>query len=224
MKTTIVIPIYNEAKSLPVLLSQINGVKSETTQFLIVDNGSTDKSVRELLESESELWKSIRTDENLGFGGGILFGVLTSTTEFVGWMPGNLKIHPGEVIELLDRHPLFRNEVLKAARIGRSHLARAKTFIAGLIQSAILRERMFDSGGTPTVCQKTFVENLPNPPADYLFESFVLFQARKNKINVKRPPISYGKRTFGQSHWQRGFRSEIKLMRQIWRESKNWAK
>jgi glycosyltransferase involved in cell wall biosynthesis len=222
MTITIIVPIYNEVKSLPILLSLIDQTNSQNIHFLIVDNGSTDLDVPKLLLRHSDKWTAIRTDKNLGFGGGILFGVKSVKSGVVGWMPGNLKIDPQDVVNLLRNFQLGEGEILKAKRIGRSFLQQVKTFIAGLLQSVILKKQMFDSGGTPTICRKKFIIELRNPPLDYVFESFVLYQARKLKLKVIRPKIYYGKRLHGQSHWQRGIRSEILLMKRIWMAARGW--
>jgi hypothetical protein len=83
---------------------------------------------------------------------------------------------------------------------------------------------MQDSGGTPTICPKRFIESLKSPPTDYLFESYILHQAQLRKISIQRPAINYGQRKYGQSHWQRGIRSEVKLLILIWQNSKLWRK
>ena len=224
MKITLVVPIFNETESLPIFLDMVDEVKSMDIFFLLVDNGSTKVGVGEILSRESEYWSSIRTETNLGFGGGIQFGIHESSTEFVGWMPGNLKVDPREVVHVLGQQNLEKKQFLKATRTGRTINARIKTAFAGLVQSILLKSNMFDSGGTPTVCHRDFILGLNNPPNDYVFESYVLYNARRVGLKVTRPHISYGQRVFGQSHWQRGFRSEVALMKKIWVSSRAWGR
>ena len=222
MNLTIVVPVFNEIDSLPIFLDMIAEAKSSEIHFLLVDNGSTREEVSTILRRGSNYWSSLRTDTNLGFGGGILFGVGRSPTEFVGWMPGNLKVDPREVVQTLSCLKLEKMYLVKAKRTGRTTSANAKTAVLGLIQSVLLRSNMFDSGGTPTLCHKDFILGLNNPPTDYVFESYVLYKARVSGMGVLRPKISYGKRVFGESHWQRGLGSEIALMRRIWASSRSW--
>ncbi len=214
--------MFNEVKSLPKLLEILREVSSEETKFLLVDNGSSDPSVKDLLMENSDKWKSVRTETNLGFGGGILFGIASSETEYVGWMPGNLKIDPREVVQILELNLTAEVEFLKARRVSRRWVPRTKTFIAGMAQSLLLRTRLFDTGGTPTVCKRSFFSDLKDIPTDYVFESYIYFQARKKRLQIKRPEIHYGERSFGQSHWQRGLRSEIQLLRKILKSSRRW--
>jgi hypothetical protein len=81
---------------------------------------------------------------------------------------------------------------------------------------------MNDSGGTPTICCKDFISQLDNWPKDYVFESYVLFMAKERKLEIVRPPIHYGSRKFGNSHWQSGLKAEIKLMLSIIQQSRFW--
>ena len=219
---TVVVPIYNDRKSLEILLQEIEKSDFSEGTFLIVDNGSTDDSVlSQNLPSISNVL-FLRTEKNLGFGGGIKFGLENATTEWVGWMPGNLKVHPSR-LTVFDPIILSDNfDLIKAKRVGRSRQANFKTLLAGIIQSLILRCNMLDTGGTPTFIRRDYLEKLSNAPDDYVFESYVLYIARKLNFRISRPKVEYGERLFGQSHWQRGVNAEINLMRNIVRQSKTW--
>jgi hypothetical protein len=222
MKITMVVPIYDDFKSLQVLIKWIEETPADQISFLVVDNGSTDDRVSKLLSNSRGNWRGIRSDANLGFGGGILFGVSRAETEFVGWMPGNLKIDPRGIPDFLKAFSFSEKNIVKARRASRSKSARMKTILLGIAQSILLRTPMFDAGGTPTICSKEFLLSLPNPPQDYAFESFVLFKARKAKMKVNRPSIVYTVRKFGSSHWQKGLLSEITLFISIIKKSQKW--
>ena len=220
---TIVIPIFNEAKSLQVLLERINELQNRQFSFLIVDNGSTESNVHEVLTGSTQSgWTYVKAKANQGFGGGIVYGINYCTTEFIGWMPGNLKVDPREVIETFSKIDLEQFDLIKAKRVERKSLPRIKTWIVGLTQSIILRCNMFDSGGTPTICRRSFILGLEELPNNYIFESYVLYQARLLNHRVIRPRVAYGSRKFGTSHWQRGFASELRLTFEILRASLTW--
>ena len=220
---TVVIPIFNDSKSLGVLLNENENSNSTDGVFLIVDNGSTDNSVLELEDRSIQGVEIVRTEQNLGFGGGIKFGLNRATTEWVGWMPGNLKVHPSDLSLFRSTIDSDNFDLIKANRRGRSFQANVKTFGAGLIQSVILRKIMFDTGGTPTFIRRSFLPHIQDAPSDYVFESYVLFRAHKLKLRINRPKVPYGKRLFGQSHWQRGIKAEFRLMKSIVKQSKKWS-
>ena len=218
----IVIPVYNDFESLTELIKRIEWCRCEAISFLVVDNGSIDTRIWETLQRNGQNWSAVRTTTNLGFGGGILFGIQQSRNEWIGWMPGNLKIDPRDLENFISKIDFTRNILIKANRIHRTPSAKLKTLAAGMAQSLMLRESMFETGGTPTICRKEFVTSLDNPPLDYVFESYILYQARKHALEIVRPQIKYGPRLFGKSHWQSGLRSEVKLMLKIIRSASRW--
>lgn len=217
---TFVVPMYNDQQSLEVLHTKIRKAKIQDVKFLIVDNGSTTPLT--LPPETSDFISSIRTDQNLGFGGGVMFGFNHSHTEYVGWMPGNLKIFPEDLRKFLSLSELSPHKIIKATRINRPRGDALKTWIAGIIQSILLKRNMMDTGGTPTICHRDFLINLSNFPVDYTFESYILFRARENNMKIQRPPIRYRQRIYGTSHWQSGILTEIKLMIQIIKQSRRW--
>ena len=215
MKVTMVVPTYNDLESLTSLIKLIEEEKASSIDYLIVNNGSTNYKISQALHLKSDFWTSITLYENMGFGGGIVAGIEAAKTDWVGWMPGNLKIQPRDVKKLIDELQFRPNLFIKCRRVRSSRIAKLKTFTAGLIQSSLTGQNLFDTGGTPTICEKRFILKLMNLPNDYVIESRILYEARIHKLQILRPSIPYGKRIFGQSHWQRGIRSEARLMKAI---------
>ncbi len=218
----IVIPIYNDQKSAEILFKTIKENNKCGVKYVFVDNGSKIKLVL-ADESANNKIEIIRTDQNLGFGGGIQYGISKSESEFIGWMPGNLKIMPTDLDQYLSENLLKENEIIKFRRIGRSRKDYIKTWIAGILQSIVAKENMLDTGGTPTIAARKNVNKILPGPQGYEFESYVLFKFRKLKLKIKRPTISYGNRIYGTSHWQKGLKTEYLLMKKIIREIPNWS-
>ena len=51
MKLSIIVPCYNEEKNIPLILEKFNSViKNEEIEVILVNNGSTDNSVKILKE------------------------------------------------------------------------------------------------------------------------------------------------------------------------------
>ena len=137
-------------------------------------------------------------------------------------MPGNLKVNPSCIFQLLQVMPESENFLIKARRTGRSRSATVKTFLAGIAQSIITGKLLFDTGGTPTIMHRNTIDRMKNPPRDVVLESYVLFFAKKTQLNLVRPKVNYGKRLYGTSHWQRGLLSEFKLLLRILSQARNW--
>lgn len=219
-----VVPIFNDFESLEVLISQIEECDPNLVSFLIVDNGSTDDRIWQRIQESKINWSGVRTDTNLGFGGGVKFGLESCDHSFLGWMPGNLKIDPRDFcLSIKDIH-LDRSQFIKYRRVGRSLDFKIKTFISGFAQSAFMFRNMFDTGGTPTIIDKDFLPTILEGPNSFVFESWCLWVARESHKKVLRPKIFYGERIFGSSHWQIGFKPEVQLMFEILKSSLHWKK
>lgn len=219
---TIIIPIYNDWESLEILLDEISQIQYHS-HFLIVDNGSSDSS--KIFEVKSKLpanCQILRSEKNLGFGGGIKYGFLHTDSNWIAWMPGNLKVKPRDLKDIVESLAYSSQDFIKAKRVQRNLLASIKTFSLGIVQSMILRKNLLDAGGTPTFVNRKHLDLFFNGPNDYSFESFCLYQARINNLVISRPNVNYGNRLFGSSHWQKGFRSEVILFFRIIKNSFNW--
>ena len=74
---SLVIPCYNESETPLLLLARCSEVFDERTEVVLVDNGSTDNSpavLEEQLASHPRC-RSVRVEENQGYGFGILTGL-----------------------------------------------------------------------------------------------------------------------------------------------------
>jgi hypothetical protein len=218
------IPIFKDLANLKEIINEIEINPELPIDFYILDHGSKDVELSAYLDSlKISNVKILRVDENYGFGGGIKYLLQNIENDFIGWMPGNGKVNPKNLIVLSDLFSRENNiEAFKAHRSRRSPSENFKTFSAGLLISLYFQTNLFDSGGTPTIIKRDFVSHFLNGPNDFSFEAFSLFVIKTLKIKMVRLDVPYGVRMHGSSHWQRGFKSEIKLFFRIIIQKKHW--
>ena len=218
----IIVPVFNEYENLHEFINileekNINLIK----RFTFVDNGSSDIRILSLLSDRETNFLHLK--KNMGFGGGIKHGIKNANAEYICWMPCNLKIHPLDAIDMIEKINNFNSSTLyKSTRIKESQIDSLKTILFSIIQSIILKKIVSDTGGTPTIVSKDFFENLDDFPNDYSFETYVYLKAKFKNLTISRPKIKYGKRKYGNSHWQNGLISELKFIKNIYQKSKNW--
>ena len=90
-KLTIVIPCFNEEKSIKPLIKMIDEFRKDIN-FIIVENGSTDNSkaiLQNIKKPDNLLF--LYKKNNTGYGAGIKFGLEKTRSEFVGWMHADLQ-------------------------------------------------------------------------------------------------------------------------------------
>ncbi len=108
-KISVVVPVYNEQKNIPVLYDALRKVFDRLArpyEILFIDDGSTDASFRVIREISGQDGNihGISFSRNFGHQAAILAGLERTTGELIITMDADLQ-HPPEVIPLLiDKH------------------------------------------------------------------------------------------------------------------------
>ncbi len=108
MDLSVVIPCYNEAASLPELLTRVErSLASQQSQFevIVVNDGSTDESARILGDSAATRpWlKIVNLRRNYGQTAALMAGLERATGEIIVAMDGDLQNDPADIAPLVAR-------------------------------------------------------------------------------------------------------------------------
>ena len=120
MKLSVVIPVYNEKKTLSELICRVEAVKLEK-EIIIVDDASTD-GTRDLLKKyeEQERFKVIYQSKNAGKGSALRAGFDKAEGEIIIVQDGDLEYDPKE-------YPLLIEPILD----GRADVVYGSRFLGG---------------------------------------------------------------------------------------------
>lgn len=104
---SIIIPVFNEAESIPVLCAQIQSVCKNNYEIIFVDDGSTDSTFRqiEIIALKDRQIKCISLSRNFGHQNALMAGMECATGDYIIIMDGDLQHPPGLIpimIEQLD--------------------------------------------------------------------------------------------------------------------------
>ena len=228
-KCQIIVPFFNEEENFIEFISRLEGIYSNKFSFIFVDNGSSPKSLEEVFSenqiSRNTIWKIVRANENLGYGGGIMFGIQSVEATHVSWMPGNLKVDPINLLNYLENIELKENEFIKFKRIHRKPIPKSKTFIFGIVTSFIFGKLVNDVGGVPCMAPTESLREIKFSPSNHLFDVFIyIYFKNKKNIKILRPKIPYTERLHGTSHWQVNWLAEVKLIFDLIKAKKIWEK
>ncbi|KIP18923.1 glycosyl transferase family 2 [Burkholderia ubonensis] len=217
MQFSLVIPCYNEARNLPLLIERCKNLcASSGVEVVLVDNGSSDDSpavLRTLLAGTTGL-RSVRVDVNQGYGFGILSGLRAAKGEILGWTHADMQTDPCDALAglaLFERHG--NNIFVKGRRYGRPIADVAFTVGMSIFETCLLRRPLWDINAQPTMFSRAFFERLENPPSDFSLDLYVYYQARVMGLPVHRFPVRFGERAHGVSHWNVNWAAKRKFIR-----------
>lgn len=201
MKLSVIIPVYNEEQTLPVIIKKVIEVSLDK-EIIIVDDGSTD-STPEILErykDEKDL-KIIRHKSNQGKGMAIRSALGQITGDITIIQDADLEYDPrdySKLIELIrDKGELVVYGARRKAGPFHSHL---RSYLGRKIIS-FLTNILYNQGLTdvPT-CYKAFdsklLKSIPLSCKGFEFEPEITAKIAKRRIKIKEIPVNYYPRRF----------------------------
>jgi glycosyltransferase involved in cell wall biosynthesis len=217
MKLSLVIPCYNEAANLPLLLERCKRVAAHAdAEVILVDNGSTDHSpaVLNKLLPASPGCRSVRVERNQGYGFGILSGLAAATGEILGWTHADMQTDPMDALRGLEIFSRLGPGIfVKGRRYGRPLADVAFTVGMSAFETLLLRQPMWDINAQPTLFPRAFYETWRGAPHDFSLDLYAYYQARRAGLPVHRFPVEFGKRAHGVSHWNVNWAAKRKFIR-----------
>lgn len=219
---SIVIPCYNESKSLPRLfLACLNACKGRNDiQFIFVNNGSQDETqivLDELLSEEnSTFWKSVHVPVNKGYGYGILQGLAVAEGSVLSWTHADLQTDPKDVVLAYELYKVELESnycIVKGERKGRKHFDNVFTGGMSLISSFLLKQKLWDINAQPKIFHRDFMHHLKKAPYDFSLDLYVLFVANRIKISIKSFHVFFSNREFGEAKGGGTLKGKYKLIK-----------
>lgn len=210
MKLSIVVPCYNEAENIPVILERFAEIITRNDiEVILVDNGSLDDTpelLKKLLPNYS-FARTIRVEVNEGYGYGIVQGLKACTGDFIGWTHADMQTDPEDLIKalaILEKNKSDQKLYVKGNRKGRHLFDQFFTSGMSLFETVYLGVPLHDVNAQPNVFSREFFEQWQNPPKDFALDLYALYMAQKSGLKVIRFDVLFPERLHGESHWNNG--------------------
>jgi len=121
MKLSIIIPVYNEEKTIIEILDRVRkeeipGVEKE---IIVVDDGSTDSTRQKLKNIKSNSFKIIFHEKNGGKGAAVRTGIQNATGDYIIIQDADLEDHPKFIKDLIKPILEKKAEVVYGTRLNR---------------------------------------------------------------------------------------------------------
>ena len=220
---SVILPCYNESKGLENILNRFqDSGKDVHFELILVDNGSTDNSADVLasLLPRFPFARSVRIEKNVGYGHGIFTGLQSARGDLVAWTHADLQTDPGDVfraLQLYQQGAATPGLLIKGRRHGRSLQERIVSRGMEVVALLLLRTFLTEINAQPKLFRRSLLPHMTNPPTDFNFDVYVLYQARRHRWRIAAFDVNFPPRKYGQSNWAATWRSKIRtIARSMW--------
>jgi glycosyltransferase involved in cell wall biosynthesis len=220
MKLSIIIPVFNEKKTILEILKKIEKVNLANLNFekeiIIVDDGSTD-GTREILENLKEKYKIVFHDKNQGKGMAIRTALERVSGDFVIIQDADLEYDPQNYLKLLKFALENKAEVVYGSRRlnpQNKQYSDPFFFLGGIVLSWLANFLYNIKITDEPTCYKLFktetLKSIPLKCQRFEFCPEVTAKIAKRKIKIYEVPISYyprHKKEGKKINWRDGFQA-----------------
>lgn len=207
---TIIVPVFNEKKSINVLLKKLISIKKIKKQIIVVDDGSTDGTA-EVLKSEFVKLKSINKiifhKKNTGKGSAIKSAQKFIKGDYVGIQDADLEYNPNDLIKIYnfikknDYNVVYGSRVLNKNKYQNTrnftHLIRiwGNVFLT-LVSNIINNQNLTDAHTCYKIIKTKIFKKINLREKGFAFCPEVTTKLAKKNYEIKEISISYNGRTY----------------------------
>ncbi|MBI2579583.1 MAG: glycosyltransferase family 2 protein [Candidatus Aenigmarchaeota archaeon] len=209
---SVILPCYNEAKNISLLLERYRDVaKRIPIELVLVNNGSLDdtESVLKNILPKYKFARSVKVKKNIGYGFGVLAGLKAAKCEFLSYSHADMQCDPEDILRGWKMLSGRRDVMVKGNRKGR------KVFLTScfhFLSFMLFFRRFSDINGQPKIFHRSFLKKFHNPPYDASLDFYVQYAALRSGMQVVDFPVKFRKRLHGKSWWNKGILPRLKFM------------
>ena len=207
---TIIVPVYNEKKTIRSIVSKINQVKNLKKQIIIIDDGSSDGTEiilkKEYLNSK-KIDKIIFHKKNKGKGAAIKSAQRFIKGEYVAIQDADLEYNPIDLKKIFNYMNKNKYDVVYGSRVLRknkyenaqnfTHFIRiwGNAFLT-MVSNLINKQNLTDAHTCYKVFKSPIFKNVRLKEKGFAFCPEVTTKVSKKKYFIKEIPISYNGRSY----------------------------
>jgi glycosyltransferase involved in cell wall biosynthesis len=214
MKLSVIVPVYNEEKTVGEVLSRLLALKADK-EIIAVDDGSTDGTAGVLAQAAAEnpgTVTVIRLETNRGKGAAVRAGIAAATGDAIAIQDADLEYTPEELPVLLE--PIRRRETdvvygsrFLGARGGNAVHYAGNRFLT-FVTNALYGTDLTDMETCYKIVRADVLKSLPLSSNRFDIEPEITARLARAGYSIREIPVSYDGRSFAAGKkikWADGF-------------------
>ncbi len=222
MKLSVIIPVYNEEKTIREIVEKVQAVPLEK-EIIIIDDGSTDQS-RAIVEDfrHEEGIKIFHHPKNMGKGSAIRTGIPHTTGDNIIIQDADLELDPNEYPQLIQPIVNGAADVVYGSRelCKENKIASMSFYLGGRFLSSLTNLLYGSSITDEPTCYKVFranvLKSIPLRAKRFDFCPEVTAKVLKRGYKIVEVPIRYyprSKKEGKKVRWRDGIEAAITLLK-----------
>ena len=204
-KLSIIIPLYNEKKTIKKLLYKINNLKSFKKEIIVVDDASTDGSVDILRKNRKLITKIIYHKKNKGKGAAIKSAKNFVSGDVIIIQDADLEYNPNDYIKLLN-YIKVGYKVVYGSRVLGTNRYLLKNFssfiriffnhILTILSNILNNQNLTDAHTCYKMFRSEIFSKIKLEEDDFSFCPEITTKVGLKKIKIKEVSIRYNGRSY----------------------------
>ena len=223
MKLSIIIPVYNEEKTILKIIDKVKKqkLKNIRKEIIIVDDFSTDGTRQILKKIRYKNIKILYHKKNIGKGAAIRTALKYANGNIILIQDSDLEYNPAEYPKLIDPIINGNAKVVYGVRFTKQHKPRYKIYYLGniiltLITNLIYNSKIKDMETGYKVFRRGVIKNIKLRSKKFDFEPEITAKILKKGYKIYEVPISYRSRSVKQGKkigWKDGIKAFFYLIK-----------
>ena len=212
MILSVIVPVYNEAKTIKQVIDRIIAVPIEK-EIIVVDDSSTDGTDKILRDLRYDNLKVIHHSSNRGKGAAVVTGIPHALGDYVIVQDADLEYDPADYLKLMDAIQKGEGELILGSRFtegyhGMKIPKAGNRLLTGLV-NILFGVKLNDCFSCYKLIRRQDLLGLSLISNSFDIEIEILAKVIRRKMRIKEVPITYNPRTYQEG-------KKIRILDGIW--------
>lgn len=202
-KISVVVPLMNEELNVKPLVESIEkALKGTNFEIILVDDGSTDDTIKNALALKNKKLKLVEFTRNFGQTSAMAAGIEYAKGEFIATMDGDMQNDPSDILPMLEKLEKEKLDILNGIRAKRKDgfiLRKIPSKIANWLIRKVTKVHITDLGCSLKILRSEVAKKLDLFGELHRFIPIIasIYGAKIGEVAVKHHSRKFGETKYG---------------------------